>query len=149
MSKLITNQYEYALYDDTQGNLAPTQGIPPTYPPALENYRTGSVATAGFGYGTQTVVSTTGNGVAIFTQPGATVTFIGDATNTTLVCVQQGNRQLVPGGPATNQLYWYIGPGQTVTLPGPLNGGALFLQPTTPAYAITTAPFIVNYMWSV
>lgn len=149
MSKLITSQYEYALYDDTQGNLAPTQGIPPTYPPALENYRSGSVATAGFGYGAQTVVSTSGNGQQIFTQPGATITFIADVGNTTLVSVQQGIRALVPGGPATNQLYWYVGPGQTVTLPGALNGGQLYLQPTTSAYVATTAPFIINYTWSV
>ncbi len=148
MSKLITTQYEYALYDDTQGVLAPTQGVPPTYPPALENFRSGSTATAGFGYGTQSA-SSTGAAITLYMQPGATVTFIADAGNTSLINIQQGLRALVPGGAATNQLYWYVGPGQTVTLPGCFNGGQLLLQPTTSGYVATSAPFIVNYMWSV
>lgn len=149
MSKLITSLYEYALYDDTQGVLVPTQQVPPTYPPALEVFRTGATATAGFGYGVQTVQSTTGATLPLVTQPGATLTFIGDPSNTSLLQIQQANRQLVPGGSATNGLYWYVGPNQTVTLPGALNGGTLTVQPVTVAYAASTAPYIVTVTWAV
>ena len=148
MSKIITQRYEYVLYDDAQGVLTPTQQVPPTYPPNIDSYQCGNVSTAAFAYGTQRLQSTTGAGLTVTTQPNATLTFIGDVGNTTMLQITQGNRQLVPGGSATNQLYWYVGPSQTVSLPGPLNGGSLYLQPVSTAFTLVSVPWQCVVMWA-
>lgn len=146
MSKLITTRYEYALYDDSQGNLSPAKDVPPTYPPVLDTFRNGNTVSVAQSYGVQNVSGSAATPAA--TLPQATVHIFSPTTNTTLLAV------LITGAiPSLNaspvNVTFYVAPGQLITVPSSINSGTLTLTPYTLALAPTSAPFMANVMWSI
>lgn len=147
MSKLVTQRFEYVLYDDASGTLVPPKGTPPTYPPVLDNYSTTSTASAAQSYGAFTM-SSTGSAQPLTTPPGATIVLIGASSNTTNVMLSQTAVALTPGG-GMAPLGWPVGPGQIVSFPGSLNSGTFSVQACDGNYNLVTAAFNINVMWSI
>ncbi len=145
MSKIITQRYEYALYDDAAGILSPAKDVPPTYPPTLDTFRFGSVSSVAQSYGVQNLVGT--GATTIATPPNARTHIFSPVSNTTLLAV------LITGAiPTLNaapvNVTMYVAPGQTVTIPDSINSGSITVTPYTLALAPTSAAFTANVMWS-
>lgn len=145
MSKIITQRYEYALYDDAQGNLSPAKDVPPTYPPTLDTFRFGNTKSVAQSYGVQNLSGSTAT--PFFTVPNAAVTIFSPTTNTTLLAVVITNATPTLNAAPVN-VTLYVAPGQTISIPYTMNSGTLTITPYTLALAPTTAPFTANVMWS-
>jgi len=147
MSKVITQRYEYACFDDAAPGSSLTS-TPPLYPPVLDNYQGNCSQSAASTYGTAAV---TGAGLtSIQTSPGANVTIIAPVANTTLVNISTpAGVPLTVGGSAT-QVKWLVGPGQTVTFPGVWNTtGVLTVQAIDTSFTAQATAFSLQAMWSV
>lgn len=147
MSKVITTRFEYACYDDADGNLNPGNNLPPTYPLPLDIYSSSSSASTSQSYAAF-ALSGSGPAVSVATPAGATVTFVSPSSNANWVLISQPAVALTPGA-APGSLLWPVGPGQIVTLPGALNAGALSVQTCNAALSPTTLPFALNLAWSL
>lgn len=147
MSKVITTRFEHVCYDDAQGNLAPSNNLPPTYPRALDAYSSSSSASTAQSYASYTISGSAS--MPLSTPVGATITFVAPSTNTTLVSVTQVNVTTSPGSFPT-YVVWPVGPGQIVTLPGALNSGTLTVQACTASnYQPLTTAFTLQLAWSL
>lgn len=133
MSKLVETRFEYACYDG-----ASLSASPPSYPPVLDQYQAGSIATTAESYGVVPVTST-GPSVSLYSIPaGATLTIVCDAGNTTLCGVTAGGA------------VFSAGPQGIVTVPGNL----VALTPTLAAYSTSLAvlsntPFSAQILWNL
>jgi hypothetical protein len=133
MSKLIEARFEYACADT-----ASLSALPPTYPPVLEQYQAGNIATPAESYGMVPVVST-GAAVTLYSIPiGATVIIAADGNNTTLC-----------GVAAAGGAVFAIGPQGLVTVPGTLVTATLSLAAYTTAFATTSTAFAAQVLWAL
>lgn len=148
MSRLITTRYEYAQYDDAQGVLTPAKDVPPTYPPTLDTYRVNTVASVAQSFGCATINSPTGATQNVSFPQGATLTLFFPLTNTTIVNVSSLNATPSLGAGVAN-LSFIGAPGQTVTIPGNLNSGNLFVAAMNLSLVNVTTPYQVNVTWSL
>lgn len=151
MSKLVSQSFEYALYDDavvsTDGSARTLTSTPPNYPPAIDSYQSNATATAGTSYGSTTL--TVGPVITTLNLPvGATVLCAADSKNTMCVTLIVSNVSLTPNGSPTN-LSWPVAPGQTVTFPGVFNPGTVQIASTTAALAGSSSPGTITLMWGV
>jgi hypothetical protein len=143
MSKLVTQRFEYAAFDNTA-----LSNVPPTYPQALDTYQAGYAATVAEAYGI-VPVNSLGPVVALGIPAGATCVIVGDAANTAPVVLSQPALQTAPSA-ASAAVNIVVQPNQIVTLPGVLNAGGLMVQGMTTAQAPTTAvPFAAQILWSL
>ena len=144
MSKLIEQRFETACFDNTT-----LSNIPPTYPPPLDVYQAGFVATVADAYGIIPINSAAGTSVAVGIPAGATCIIVGDPANTAPIVLAQTAVMKTPTS-ANAALNWPVQPNQIVTLPGVLNNGAITVQGvTTAGVATTNVPFAAQIMWSL
>lgn len=151
MSKLISQRFEYAIFDDAtvaqDGSARTLTSTPPFYPPTLEHYSSNATASAATSYGTTTV--TVGPNVQTLNVPiGATIVAVGAASNTVDVGLVVTNVALTPGGAPTN-FTWPIAPGQIVTLPGVFNPGTFQVVSCLASLASSQSPGTVTLMWGI
>ena len=130
MSKLIEQRLEYACADTASLAL-----IPPTYPPVLDQYQIGNVASVAESYGFMPVSSTGASVPLPYTPAGATVLMVCDPTNTTLCGVSAGGN------------IWAGGPAQIVTIPGVYTTGTLTISAYTTAMVASTTAFNATLVW--
>ena len=110
---------------------------PPTYPPVLEQYQAGNIATPAESYGVVPVTST-GAAVSLYSVPvGATLIIVGDVANTTLC------------GVAVGGTVFAIGPQGIVTVPGVLVTATLSIAAYTTALVATTTAFNAQVAWAL
>lgn len=133
MSKLVECRLEYALIND-----ASLSASPPTYPPVMDAYQAGYVATPAESYGMVPVTSA-GAAVTLYSVPvGATLTIVCDQSNATLC------------GVAVGGTVFAIGPQGIVTVPGVLVTATPVLSAySTALAALTTSPFTAQVLWAL
>ena len=130
MSKLLEQRLEYVCIDNSSLAL-----VPPTYPPALDAYQIGNIATVAESYGFMPITST---GAAIslpYTPVGSTILMVCDPANTTLCGISAGG------------LVWAGGPSQIISVPSVYTTGTLTIAAYTIGMVTTTAAFNATLVW--